>query len=123
MSWSAAGPELVASNATFPSGFPNYSFISSTSFPVKHGGPDNAENLALACPDCNLLKGPNLTGLDPSTERVVRLFHPRRDQWTEHFIQEGPRISGKTPVGRVTVSLLKVNDPHRLEIRALILGL
>jgi 5-methylcytosine-specific restriction endonuclease McrA len=91
--------------------------------PRQHGGRDDAENLALACPDCNLLKGPNLTGVDPSTQRVERLFHPRRDAWAEHFAQNGARITGKTPVGRVTVSLLKINDPRRLEVRALILGL
>ena len=91
--------------------------------PRQHGGSNNAENLALACPECNLLKGPNLTGVDPTTQRVVRLFHPRRDKWTEHFLQDGARISGKTPVGRVTVSLLKMNDPQRLEVRMLILGL
>ena len=91
--------------------------------PRQHGGLDNAENLALACPDCNLLKGPNLTGMDPGTQRVTRLFHPRQDKWTEHFVQDGARISGKTAVGRVTVSLLKMNDPQRLEVHALILGL
>jgi 5-methylcytosine-specific restriction endonuclease McrA len=91
--------------------------------PRQHGGSDNAENLALACPDCNLLKGPNLTGVDPTTQRVVRLFHPRRDKWAEHFVQVGPRIFGRTPPGRATVSLLKLNDPQRLEVRALILGL
>jgi len=53
--------------------------------PRQHGGSDNAENLALACPECNLLKGPNLTGVDPTTQRVVRLFHARRDKLTEHF--------------------------------------
>ena len=91
--------------------------------PRQHGGPDDAQNLALACPDCNLLKGPNLTGVDPNTQRVERLFHPRRDKWSEHFVQEGARISGKTPAGRVTVSLLKMNNPRRLEVRSLILGL
>ena len=91
--------------------------------PRQHGGADKAENLALACPDCNLLKGPNLTGVDPNTKRVVRLFHPRRDKWTQHFVQDGARISGKTLVGRATVSLLRFNDPQRLELRALILDL
>jgi hypothetical protein len=90
--------------------------------PRQHGGLDDAENLALACPECNLVKGPNLTGVDPDTQRVVRLFHPRRDNWTEHFVQDGAHISGRTPVGRVTVWLLKLNDPRRLELRRLILG-
>jgi 5-methylcytosine-specific restriction endonuclease McrA len=31
--------------------------------PKVHGGPDGLENLALACIDCNLPKGPNLLRL------------------------------------------------------------
>jgi hypothetical protein len=50
---------------------------------TQHGGGDDADNLALACPDCNLRKGPNLTGIDPETGAVVRLFHPRRDVGSE----------------------------------------
>ena len=33
--------------------------------PKIHGGSDDVENLALACIDCNLHKGTNLTGIDP----------------------------------------------------------
>lgn len=90
--------------------------------PRQHGGRDDAENLALACPDCNLVKGPNLTAVDPATHRVVRLFHPRRDNWTEHFALDGALIVGKTHIGRVTVSLLRMNDAQRLRVRTLIAG-
>ena len=90
--------------------------------PRQHGGSDTAENLALACPECNLLKGPNLTGVDPATGRVVRLFHPRRDKWPDHFVQHGARISGQTPAGRATVSLLKMNHSQRLEVRTVVQG-
>ena len=48
--------------------------------PKIHGGSDDLENLALACVDCNLHKGTNLTGIDPQTDAVTRLFHPRRDK-------------------------------------------
>jgi 5-methylcytosine-specific restriction endonuclease McrA len=91
--------------------------------PRQHGGADSAGNLALACPDCNLFKGPNLTGVEQSTQRVVRLFHPRRDKWAEHFALEGSRIVGKTAVGRVTVALFRMNEPQRLRVRALLAGL
>jgi hypothetical protein len=53
----------------------------------------------------------------------VRLFHPRRDKWTEHFAMDGALIVGKTPIGRVTVSLLRMNDARRLRVRALLSGL
>ena len=47
--------------------------------PKKHGGTDDPNNLALACVDCNLHKGSNLTGIDPQTGDITQLFHPRQD--------------------------------------------
>ena len=88
--------------------------------PRQHGGGDAADNLALACPDCNLRKGPNLTGIDPATGDVVRLFHPRRDVWSDHFAYNGAEIVGLSPVGRTTVPLLEMNDPERRRVRELI---
>jgi HNH endonuclease len=84
----------------------------------QHGGADDAENLALACHRCNFRKGPNLTGIDPSTGEIVRLFHPRRDRWTEHFHWEDIHIHGITATGRATTVLLAMNDARRLELRA-----
>jgi 5-methylcytosine-specific restriction endonuclease McrA len=57
--------------------------------PKAHGGTDDPDNLALACIDCNLHKGPNLTGVDPQTKQITQLFHPRRDKWDEHFKWRG----------------------------------
>jgi hypothetical protein len=88
--------------------------------PRQHGGCDESDNLALACPDCNLRKGPNLTGIDPQAGAVVRLFHPRRDVWSDHFGYEGPSIVGTTAIGRTTASLLEMNDPERRRVRELI---
>ena len=84
----------------------------------QHGGSDEAGNLALACHRCNLRKGPNVTGIDPDTEEIVVLFHPRRDEWSRHFRFHGPYIEGITPTGRATVRLLTLNDARRLELRA-----
>jgi 5-methylcytosine-specific restriction endonuclease McrA len=33
----------------------------------QHGGRTNFDNLALACWQCNLKKGPNLSAIDPET--------------------------------------------------------
>ena len=85
--------------------------------PKQHWGDDEVSNLALACARCNLLKGSNLTGLDPDSGEVVRLFHPREQNWEEHFAWNGLNILGKTPVGRTTVWLLEMNGDDRLEIR------
>jgi hypothetical protein len=83
----------------------------------QHGGDDTLSNLALACPDCNAHKGPNLTSIDPETGEVVALFNPRRQTWTEHFFMRGPQILGRTPTGRATVKLLQMNEEVRVEMR------
>lgn len=83
----------------------------------QHGGSEDPDNLALACHRCNLHKGPNLTGIDPSTEQIVPLFHPRHDRWSEHFLFEGVHIVGTSAVGRATVQVLAMNDARRQEVR------
>lgn len=86
---------------------------------VQHGGGDALGNLAYACLHCNRHKGPNIAGLDRRTSRTrpVRLFHPRRHSWPYHFRWDGPRVVGRTPIGRVTVAVLFMNDPVRLGLR------
>jgi HNH endonuclease len=83
----------------------------------QHGGGDEEENLALACDRCNLCKGPNLTGIDSLTRQIATLFHPRRDDWNDHFQWDGSSLVGKTPTGRTTIHLLKINAPARVELR------
>jgi len=84
----------------------------------QHGGNDEPENLALACHHCNHHKGTNLTAIDPETLQVVMLFHPRRDEWVDHFELRGPLVVAKTQCGRATLRLLKMNAPARVELRA-----
>ncbi len=80
----------------------------------KHHGLTELENLALACFACNNHKGANLSGRDQLTRRVVRLFDPRRDEWSVHFRWKGAVLVGKTPRGRATVDVLAINLPHRV---------
>jgi hypothetical protein len=54
---------------------------------------------------------------------VEILFHPRRDQWSEHFVFRGAYLEGLTPAGRVTVEVLALDDARRLELRQELLGL
>jgi hypothetical protein len=89
----------------------------------QHGGSDEPQNLALACPDCNLRKGPNLSGVEPATNEVTRLFHPRTDQWDEHFAWRGVRLEGRTAIGRATERLLALNSPARHKHRTLLVQL
>ena len=83
----------------------------------KHHGPTTADNLAWACFPCNNHKATNLAGIDPETKTMARLFHPREDQWEEHFAWEGPRLLGKTAVGRATIDVLGINHPERVALR------
>jgi hypothetical protein len=84
----------------------------------KHFGRTTLENLALACFHCNLHKGPNIAGIDPDTRRVIELFHPRRDVWAEHFqLLPSGEIVGRTPIGRVTVLVLEMNDADPIAVR------
>jgi hypothetical protein len=86
--------------------------------PRKHGGADDLENLSLACIDCNLHKGPNLTGIDPEAGKITVLFHPRQNQWSEHFEWQGIHIIGKTPIGRTTVRVFEMNSDDQLGLRS-----
>jgi 5-methylcytosine-specific restriction endonuclease McrA len=88
---------------------------------IKHRGEDSLSNLALACSVCNLMKGDNLAGWDDITDDVVRLYHPRIDKWSEHFEMDNAFIMGLTPIGRVTVYVLDMNNPFQLWSRKVML--
>ena len=83
----------------------------------QHGGRTVSENLALACLHCNLHKGPNIAGADPTTGEIARLSHPRIDEWRDRFEWAGAALRGITVTGRVTIHVLAVNDPDFLAMR------
>ena len=83
----------------------------------QHGGTDDSENLALACDRCNRHKGANLSSIDPDSLKLVRLFQPRHDRWSEHFLLSGAEVIGVTEIGRATVNLLRMNSESRMELR------
>ncbi len=87
--------------------------------PVKHGGKSVLENLALACKRCNLHKGTNLSGMNDDGRCLVRLFHPRMDVWSDHFVLRNGLILGKTDVGSTTVRVLALNVEEQAELRLL----
>jgi hypothetical protein len=80
-------------------------------------GPTTLENLAWACPGCNLRKSNRTEVADPESYLLVSIFHPRKNSWSEHFRWQGYRVIGKTPVGRATIAALDLNEPRRLRIR------
>jgi len=83
----------------------------------KHRGAKTLANLAWSCPDCNAHKGSDLSGLDPKTGKLERLFNPRTDRWNEHFAWNGAELAGRTSIGRVTVALLQINREERIAVR------
>jgi hypothetical protein len=70
--------------------------------PISIGGPDALQNIALACGRCNLNKGATIEANDPVTERRVRLFNPRWDEWEDHFRHLNHYVVGTSSVGRAT---------------------
>ncbi|MDQ2730542.1 MAG: HNH endonuclease [Armatimonadota bacterium] len=99
--------------------------MSHDDFAVEHiqpqvaGGGDTLNNLAFCCQGCNNRKFTAMTALDPATGDDVRLFHPRRQTWTEHFAWTGDfaQVSGLTAVGRATIEKLQLNRPHLVNLR------
>jgi hypothetical protein len=85
--------------------------------PSSRGGSDEPDNLAVACPGCNLHKSDRVEVPDPDSDATTRLFNPRTDAWPEHFRWDGHRVVGLTPIGRATVFTLDLNHPRRVLIR------
>jgi len=89
----------------------------------KHGGLSTADNLALACVICNRYKGSDVASINAGTGQVVRLFHPRRDRWADHFRIDGEHIEPLTEVGRITAQVLRLNKAERVSERRLLQAL
>ena len=87
--------------------------------PIARGGEDTTTNWALACRACNLYKAAHVSGRDPESHVVVRLFHPREDRWDDHFqvAPESGEMVGRTPIGRATVIRLGLNSAAQVAAR------
>jgi hypothetical protein len=56
--------------------------------------------------------------LDPLTVNATRLYHPRHQEWDDHFqINTDATLSGLTPEGRATIAVLRINDEKRVKQR------
>jgi hypothetical protein len=82
-------------------------------FPVAQGGQTVLDNICLACRTCNEAKGKRTDGIDPLSGGRFLLFDPIREGWDEHFVwgADGVEVRGKTAIGRVTVEVLRMNNP------------
>jgi hypothetical protein len=95
------------------------------SFSIEHiiprykGGETTLENLALSCQGCNGHKHIKTEGVDPVTGQKVALFHPRQQQWQQHFTWNADFtiVVGLTPTGRATVEELQINRMGLVNLR------
>ena len=87
--------------------------------PRSSGGETVLKNLCLACPTCNRFKADRTMARDPVSTRDVRLFHPQRDVWAEHFAwtEDASEIAGLTAIGRATVAALRTNRSQLVRVR------
>ena len=87
--------------------------------PQASAGGDKPENLALCCKSCNMRKGDHISGIDPASREETLLFNPRKDAWSEHFdFDSGSfQLLGRTPIGRATIDLLRINTSYQIEAR------
>ncbi len=87
--------------------------------PQSHGGETSEDNLALSCRSCNLYKSDFVWAVDEATQTEVRLFNPRSDAWSEHFLmeEETGHVVGLNEIGRATVARLKINSTAQVKAR------
>ncbi len=97
----------------------NFHFEIEYIVPLSLGGRDVHENLALACTACNLFKSDEIEAFDEITNRFVRLFDPRRDDWREHFQVETKTalVLGQTAIGRAPAKALRINSRSQVLAR------
>lgn len=82
--------------------------------PGQHSGETESDNLALSCMRCNRYKGPNVGSFDPQNGELVPFFNPRTQVWQEHFVLQDAVIIPLTAEARVTIKILRINDPERV---------
>jgi 5-methylcytosine-specific restriction endonuclease McrA len=87
---------------------------------LKHGGGNEIENLAYACPQCNQNKGTDLVTFLEEYDNIVPLFNPRKQDWNTHFYIQNGLVCGKTDIGEATIKLLKMNDIDLVILRQLL---
>lgn len=102
--------------------FTNQSFSIEHIIPKSQRGQTTLDNLALSCQSCNNHKYTKTEGVDPVSGKIVLLYHPRQQQWTEHFAwnDDCTLIIGLTPTGRATVETLRLNKPGLVNLRRIL---
>ena len=103
----------------------SYSEYTGHDFTVDHilpeslGGATAFDNLCWCCFWCNNFKQARTKALDTRSGRLVLLFNPRTDIWSDHFrwSRDETRVVGRSPVGRATIEALRLNRPVLVRAR------
>ena len=79
--------------------------------PRSKKGRSISTNLAFACQGCNNAKYNHVEAIDPLTGKLAPLFHPRQQNWSDHFAwnENFTLVLGLTATGRATVERLRLN--------------
>lgn len=87
--------------------------------PKARGGKSRLNNLAFICSGCNGHKHAKVKAIDPLTQKLVRLFNPRRQPWAEHFTwnEDATHLNGLIATGRATIKALRMNREELINFR------
>jgi HNH endonuclease len=115
--------ESVCEYCRSPESFSMTPFAVEHVIPRSRGGKTYLDNVAWSCLGCNGHKFNKVNGRDPETGKLVPLFHPRQQKWTDHFewTVDGAYLIGLTPTGRATIRTLKLNRKGLVNLRRVLL--
>ncbi len=87
--------------------------------PIALDGSSELENLAYSCRGCNECKSAKTTVTDPNTGKEIPLFHPRKDNWNDHFKWDNEvlYIIGISLKGKLTIQALDMNRQGLINLR------
>ena len=121
--------KLVAKRANYrceychlPEAHVYFSFQIEHIISLKHGGTNEASNLAYSCPICNRNKGSDLGTLIGDPPILTPFFHPRENIWSDHFeLNPSGEITGISPTARATIKILEFNHPDAILQRRILI--
>jgi hypothetical protein len=90
--------------------------------PSSLGGGFDSGNLAYTCSGCNGHKFTATHAIDPQTNGLAPLYHPRQQRWSDHFRwqEDFSIIGGTSPTGRATVERLRLNRVEVVNLRCIL---
>jgi hypothetical protein len=93
--------------------------------PRSRGGGTTSDNLALACQGCNNHKYNKVEAVDPVSGEPAPIFHPRQDQWSDHFCwnEDFTLVIGMTATGRASVETLQLNRSGVVNLRCILFAI